>query len=83
MDEKEPAPISSDLERALLCERLNWQVLPHELDDLEVERLARPLYELYVYRAYQAYGRDINSLDKSQAELVAWVEGLKERGVDG
>ena len=61
-----------------MCERLSWRILPHELDEVEVARLARPLNELYVYRAFQAYGRDINSLDAGQAELVAWVESMRE-----
>lgn len=64
-----------------MCERLNWQVLPHELDEVEVARLARPLNELHVYRTFQAYGRDIKSLDAGQAELISWVEKLKEMGV--
>jgi len=53
-------------------------VLPHELDEVEVAKLSKPLSELYVYRTFQAYARDIKSLDASQAELVAWVEAMRE-----
>lgn len=70
--------MSSSLERALLCERLGWRILPHELDEVELEKLLGPLHELHVYRTFQTYARDMKLLDEEQVELVASVEQMRD-----
>lgn len=68
------------MERALICERLDWQVMPWELDDLELREVRGSLYEMYIYRTFQTYAKDMTKLDEAALELVAWVEGMREQG---
>jgi len=51
--------------------------LPHELDEMDLDLLRGPLYELEVYRAFQIKARDLNALSAGQLDLVAWVDELK------
>jgi len=67
----------AELERALICERLNWRILPWEIDDLELEKVRTPLYLLNVYRLFSAYGKDINAVSEDSADLVAMVEKMR------
>jgi hypothetical protein len=68
--------MSSRLERALLCERVGWRILPHEMDDLPLE-LSRALHELATFRAYQQYARDLEKLTAEEAEIVGLVEKIR------
>lgn len=69
--------LSSDLERALICERLKWRILPHELDEVDVEALRGPLEELVAYRTAQKYARDLDSMSDEELEFMAWIEQMR------
>ncbi|MBN1535186.1 MAG: hypothetical protein JW908_00535 [Anaerolineales bacterium] len=62
----------------MICERLGWRIMPWEMDDLDLEKVRTPMYLLDVYRLFSAYGKDIKVVDKDNADLVAWIEKMRQ-----
>lgn len=46
---------------------------------MDVEALRVPLEELYAYRVAQKYAKDLDSMEKDELELMAWVEERRRR----
>lgn len=68
----------AELERALLCERLNWTRLPHELDEADVNALKVPLYLLSVYRVQEKADTDLKKLEGWEVDMVQWLERWRQ-----
>lgn len=62
----------------LVCDRLGWRRLPHELEDTPTE-LIRIFHVLDVFRAHQAANEDLEKLSPRGLELYAEVQELRAR----
>ena len=78
--EKGPGPpMPWELERAILCESYNWQILPHEIDEADVAALKQPVYLLRTFRALQRAGKDLDSITETDAAILSLVLELQEQ----
>lgn len=64
------------LERALLCRRLDWKIMPDQLDGMGTD-LKRSLQAVTIFDAFQRYGQDINSLTEDDAGIVAAIDKVR------
>lgn len=67
-----------ELEQALICDRLGWSKLPHELEEVPTN-LVRVFHLLDIYRAHQAANEDLEKLSQRGLELYAEVQELRAR----
>ncbi len=66
-----------ELEAGLICERLGWSRLPHELEEAPTD-LVRVFHLLDVFRAHQVANEDLEKLSPRGLELYAEVQRLRE-----
>jgi hypothetical protein len=69
----------ADLEKALICEQLNWQLMPWELDELDLAKVRLPLQLLYTYHLFKAYGKNIKNVSEGDIDYVSWVEKMRQK----
>jgi len=70
--------LRSEVERALICRAYNWQVLPWEMDELDVAEVRVPLAVVKVYDTFKHYAADIESLTPEEVEIVGNIERLRQ-----
>ena len=65
------------LERAFVCQRLNWQLLPDDLDEAGLE-LKHASESLFVFDTFRQYATDLERLTENQQQVIESVEGLRD-----
>ena len=68
-EDKEPPPMPDSVARIILCSRMNWRLLPWDLDDLDPALLRVPFQEYDVYDTFRQAGIDIEGLDTWQLKV--------------
>lgn len=70
------------LERTILSERLNWRILPHEMEEMDPSDIKWPLYLLRVFRAAQVLGTDLERATEEMMEIQQHIEDLRSQQDD-
>lgn len=61
----------------MLCEAYGWNILPHELDEIDIASLKHPLFLLRVFRSEQRAGVDLDSLSDDDIRLLNLTVALR------
>lgn len=69
----------SNIEKIELCRRVNWRLMPWELDEMSVASLKAPFLEYDIYEAFVQEGRDLEKLTDWQLETVGRVRKMMEK----
>lgn len=77
-DGERPLWLPNVLERAFICERVDWAIMPEQLDDVAVRGMKRGIEALAIYRAFKTKARDLKHLTEADIEIVNRVEKLRD-----
>jgi hypothetical protein len=69
--------VPSILERAQICERMDWKLLPEDLLECDIE-LRSALEALTIYEAMQQRSRDLKKMTPGQMKIADYVDLLRD-----
>lgn len=76
--EGRPLWIPWQLERAFICQRTDWKVLPDDLDEQGTRSVKQAMEVLAIYDAFKQYGEDLTKVSAGQERIISLVEDLRD-----
>lgn len=73
-----PLWIPWQLERAFICQRTEWKVLPDDLDEQGTRSVKQAMEVLAIYDAFKQFGDDLTGVTAGQERIISLIEDLRD-----